>query len=86
MAMMHAGSYDDEECHNIDTEKFNASKLKVECPKCQRVFAALKSPHTKSGEGYWRWVGCDYKEPACDHTTKCVKCGTEFAFTTFTGQ
>lgn len=78
--------YDVEDCWNGETDRFDARKCKVQCPKCKREFAALLSPYTKHLDGGWRWVGCDHKEPYDDHATICVRCKFAFRFTTYISQ
>lgn len=84
-----AGTYNDEDAYNVDTEKLDPRKIKVTCPGCSREFAALCSPNTVNiddgGDGM-RWVGCDHREPYQTSRTRCGKCGTEFRFTTYTPQ
>lgn len=75
--------YDTESCYNSETEKFDARKLKVDCPKCNRKFAALCSKKTVALGSSVQWVGCDYQESASKFKTKC-KCGNEFEFATVT--
>ena len=83
--MKHAGSYSDEDCYNDDTDGFDRRKIKVDCPNCKRVFAALCSPRTDLVASGWRWVGCDHKEPYARWSTLC-RCGTQFTFDTYTPQ
>lgn len=82
---LHAGNYDVEDAWNSDTDRFDQRKVKVECPSCERVFAALCSPHTVKTDGGWRWVGCDHREPYTSWRTRC-SCGAEFTFDTYIPQ
>lgn len=81
----HAGSYDDEEAYNPDTDRIDNRKIKVTCPGCGKSFAALCSPATEVYDSGWRWVGCDHREPYAAFRTR-HRCGSEFTFTTHTSQ
>lgn len=81
-----AGSYNDEDAWNCETDKFNPRTIKVRCPHCQHEFAALCSPLTTSTEGGWRWVGCDHREPYTTYRTRHGRCGGHLTFTTYTPQ
>lgn len=83
--MPHAGDYSDEDAFNLDTEKFDNRKIKVECPGCGALFAPLCSRLTVPIQGGMRWVGCDHREPYETWLTR-HRCGQEFTFTTYTPQ
>ncbi len=72
--------YSEETCgaHNYDTEKVDNRKIKVDCPSCNRRFAALCSSKTKHintvNHGY------EYDDWFSYYETTCVKCGATFKF------
>lgn len=80
-----AGSYNDEDAWNVDTDKYDLRKIKVECPGCRTRFAALCSSKTTKVADGMRWVGCDHKEPYATYVTT-HRCGAQFSFTTYTPQ
>jgi hypothetical protein len=81
----HVAQYSDEDAYNDETDRYDLRKVKVACPGCKRVFAALCSPHTETTSSGWRWVGCDHREPFVSYRTKC-RCGRKFRFDTYTPQ
>lgn len=83
--ILFAGSYDGEYATNFDTDKLDPRKIKIQCPKCGRVFAALCSQKTKLVDSGMRWVGCDHREPYANYETAC-KCGSSLSFDVFIGQ
>jgi|GEM_PF-4772988 len=72
--------YDTEHCWNPDTDKMDKRKLKVKCPHCERLFAALCSQKTKLVDHGMQWCGEDY-EGYSQFITTC-SCKKEFKFTT----
>jgi|APSaa5957512622_1039677.scaffolds.fasta_scaffold00181_17 hypothetical protein len=83
---LYGGKFDDEDAFNVDTDRYDKRKVKIICPGCDRVFAALCSPLTEHLQSEWRWQGCEYKQPEADFVTRCGKCGTRFRFTVYTPQ
>lgn len=80
-----AGSHDDEDAFNCDTDRYDRRKIRVSCPHCKRVGSPLCSPKTIQYKSGWRWVGCDHKEPYSSHVTQC-RCGGKYRFDVFIGQ
>lgn len=84
-----AGDFNDEDAYSPDTDNFDGRKVRIPCPHCGRVTAALLSPLTEWIDGGWRWVGCDHREPYGTFRTRCSStrgCGQPFTFTTYTAQ
>lgn len=73
--------YDTEHCYNSESEKFDARKLKVDCPNCGRNFAALCSKKTEFIKSTQRYFGCDDLESVSEFKTTCT-CGNDFRFAT----
>lgn len=84
--MKHAGDYSDEIAYNWNTWAYDKRKIKIDCPHCNRGFAALCSKNTKQVDTGWRWVGCDHREPYATFETTCGKCKKELMFTVYTPQ
>lgn len=80
-----AGSHDDEEAMNSDTDKYDKRKIRVTCPHCLRVGSPLCSHKTVMFDSGWRWVDCSHKEPYSKHVTMC-RCGGKYRFDVYTGQ
>ena len=75
-----------EVAYNSDTGEFDDRKLKVECPGCERKFAALCSKYTEEAGGGWKWVGQSHKEPYTVFKTTCRKCKETFKFEVYAPQ
>ena len=69
--------YNGDVCHSDEQDEPVLRNLKIECPKCGRVFAAMLSKYTD----YFGLGNTVSEEQA--HTiykTMCYKCKTTFAF------
>mgnify|MGYP006352864945 FL=1 len=81
-----AGSYEDGDAFNCDTDKYDNRKDKDEGTHCQNVASPLASKKTVELSAGWRWCGCDHKEPYSTFMATCRKCRKRYRFTVYTMQ
>lgn len=86
--ILQGGSYDEDGqgYYNDETDKMDYRKLKVECPNCERLFAALFSPYLIVRGSSWVWRGDSHKEPETEFAVLCVGCNHWFIFRVYVGQ
>lgn len=77
--LKHAGNYSDSNAYNPETEKMDKRKIKVTCPHCKKISAALCSPKTELVDKGTFWVYSDGKEDYSKYQTEC-KCGKSYTF------
>lgn len=73
-----AGWYYDHIAYNQDTDCIDMRKVKIECPYCGRVFAALLSKFTKQIRHFT--TDNDGECHAAEMETFCTKCRNRITF------
>ena len=82
----YAGSCDDEDLYDADTDEYKPGRLTIPCPTCSRKIKPLLSKTHIVLDGGWRWVGLDHQEPYVDRMSVCPGCRNPVLFTTYTPQ